>query len=161
MAKRRLPINDFLLACKEVFVEASLKTVRSKPLYNQRVTNMKVHLINTYNFETHKLYVFISKDQKNFDEKFTLTKAYSIKDLIKLIQAMKIYSFVTKKLVCDNHEDLICSCYNFLKEKVCAHVFHVLKDDELLSLIEMPLTDPKKRGRPRRESNNVDASYFN
>lgn len=53
-----------------------------------------------------------------------------------------------------------CTCLRFLKKKQCAHLYEVAMKKNLHRFFEVPLTC-KKRGRPKKTTNQADASHFN
>ena len=161
LGSTQLPIERFLNSVKELFLHYDSKLVRSKPFYDDKTLKQKVNAINEYSLDANlRVIVYVHDTIKSCDRKMTIEKLLTERNIDKVINKLKIYSFVLAKVILKSHCDLSCSCYNFVKTKACAHVFDTLKSSSKLCLIELPLPVKKTRGRPRRDTNSVDQNYF-
>ena len=83
------------------------------------------------------------------DHSMSKSEILRLENLYELQKSNKRITFVTSKIKINSYKDIFCTCRHFLKLKACIHVFTILQANNQLDIIELPLTTPRKHGRPQ------------
>ncbi len=169
---KRQDIRSFIEEMHRFLIHFSSKEVSIKPHYDKNwITNThSVNLIKTVQYIDKIEYWFENNTDK---ENTTGIPIITNKDIcMELLlnadgttvfrQLFYKYSFVICNEPIRNITDIYCSCFAFVKRKGCIHVLKVLTVKNLTSFVNLPLTGPKKKGRPKKTATTMkaDAEFF-
>lgn len=119
--------------------------------YNDVHTTFKYHFIFVEETENYNSYLVTKLPPFSTEEPLLIRKAkeaYLWHSISEMKEFYYKYPIIKAKSEILTYFDFYCTCYSFLKDKKCQHVYVFLKDKNKLNIVELDLLYPKKkRGR--------------